>query len=235
MRRAVISVALILGISIMIMGCQTVAERKPATPQQQNQTNNMQFQDTNNMADRFERLAEQVPGVRDATVAVSAANQNNAELGVINNDADNRPTPGSTNNRINQKLDGDNMTSPGTTNDRTGISQDQRMGNERMPVDQEVPGSAGRTGTSISNNFVVMVGLVFDSKTAASDQREILRMVEEKIKNADSRVSQVLFTTDGGIIKEINSVNDAMRKGTSADNIQRDLDRLTRSLSTNPR
>jgi hypothetical protein len=220
MRRAVISVALILGISIMIMGCQPVAERKPATPQQQNQTNNMQFQDTNNMADRFERLAEQVPGVRDATVAVSAANQNNAELGV---------------NRINQKLDGDNMTSPGTTNDRTGISQDQRMGNERMPVDQEVPGSAGRTGTSISNNFVVMVGLVFDSKTAASDQREILRMVEEKIKNADSRVSQVLFTTDGGIIKEINSVNDAMRKGTSADNIQRDLDRLTRSLSTNPR
>ena len=95
MRRAVISVALILGISIMIMGCQPVAERKPATPQQQNQTNNMQFQDTNNMADRFERLAEQVPGVRDATVAVSAANQNNAELGVINNDADNRPTPGS--------------------------------------------------------------------------------------------------------------------------------------------
>ena len=71
-------------------------------------------------------------------MAVSAANQNNAELGVINNDADNRPTPGSTNNRINQKLDGDNMTSPGTTNDRTGISQDQRMGNERMPVDQEV-------------------------------------------------------------------------------------------------
>jgi hypothetical protein len=68
MRRAVISVALILGISIMIMGCQPVAERKPATPQQQNQTNNMQFQDTNNMADRFERLAEQVPGVRDATV-----------------------------------------------------------------------------------------------------------------------------------------------------------------------
>ncbi len=232
MRRAVISVALILGFSIMIMGCQPVAERKPATPQQ-NQTNYMQFQDSNKMADRFERLAEQVPGVRDATVAVSAANQNNAELGVINNDADNRPTPGSTNNRVNQQLD--NMTSPGTTNDRTGISQDQRMGNERMPVDQEVPGSTGRTGTSISNNFVVMVGLVFDSKTAASDQREILRMVEKKIKDADSRVSQVLFTTDGGIIKEINGVNDAMRKGTSANSIQRDLDRLTRSLSTNPR
>jgi PBP1b-binding outer membrane lipoprotein LpoB len=80
MRRAVISVALILGISIMIMGCQPVAERKPATPQQQNQTNNMQFQDTNNMADRFERLAEQVPGVRDATVAVSAGNINKEKI-----------------------------------------------------------------------------------------------------------------------------------------------------------
>lgn len=217
MRKAAIIVVMMLSFSIIIMGCQPAADRKPVTPNQQNQTNNMQYGDTSNMMDRFERLAEQVPGVKDATVAISTSNENNAELGIINANPDTTP-----------------RTNSGTTNDKTRVNQNQQSGNDRMFVNEEIPGPASRTGTSISNNFVVMVGLVLDSQKTAANQRAIQQNVERRIKNADNRVSRVLFTTDGGMIEQITNVNDAMKRGTSTDNIQRDLDRLTRSLNTNP-
>ncbi|NLO20971.1 MAG: hypothetical protein GX119_03090 [Syntrophomonadaceae bacterium] len=212
MRKSAILAVIMLAFSIMIMGCQSSADKKPLTPNQQ-QTDNMQYENNGNMADRFEKLAEQVSGVKNATVAISTANQNNAELGVINPNPDTTP-----------------RTNIENTNDRTGVNQ--QMGNDRPFVNEEIPGTANRPGTSISNNIVVMVGLVLDSQN--TDAKNIEEKVERKIKNADNRVSQVLFTTDGGMIEQINNINDAIRRGTPVDTIQRNLDRLTRSLSTNP-
>lgn len=256
MKKAALLLVMILSFTIIIPGCQPMGERRPITPDQQNKSNNMQYDDNRNMSERFERLAEQVPGVKDATVAVSTPNQNGAELGVLNPDGDKTTprgnqgtTPGGTQGTTPGGTQGTTPggtqgTTPGgtpggamgdrTMDDRTRMNQDQQMNNDRRSVN-EIPSPNNRTNNntgSLRDNIVVMVGLVLE--TPNRDMGDIEQQVERRIRADNNRVSQVLFTTDGGMIDQINNVNDNIRRGTSVDTIQRDLDRLTRSLTTNP-
>lgn len=184
--------AIILLLTIII-GCQTSANKKPLTPNnnqyQDNQSNNgLQINnDRNNQADTFEKIAEQVPGVKNATVFISNPDNLSAdEINIIN--TRNGQTPGMVGNT--------------------------RVNNNNMDVN---------TNNRNSNqNMIVMVALELDkNRTMSKDNKNIENMVSEKIKNSDSRVYQVIATADAGMVRKIinltnradNTTNNGNRSG----------------------
>ncbi len=203
-------------ILLMIVGCQT-SSNKPLT-QDQNQTNNLQSVNNNQtMVNKYKNLAEQVPGVSKAYVAISNSNMssNNSSTNSSTNS-----TTNSTNNRIGNINTNPSNYSPGTSmkqNDSSTTNNTSNMNNY----------------TTTSNTMVVMVGLKLDSTNNNPNMSNIEKMVESKIKNADSRVTQVLVTTDSGMISEINAINNSIKNGTSMTNIQTSINNLTRRLTTN--
>ncbi len=219
------SITIILLFFTMIMGCQTTANRP--LNQDQNQTDNMQTgENTQVMVDNFERLAEQVAGVRSASVAISGMNDaTNEGTGTINtNPGTNAPGTNTTGNRT-------NITGTGI-----GTTPNDQTVNERQPVGTNNPGVVNDTfiDSAAGNNIVVLVGLTLENQSDVADTRNIESSVESKIKNADNRVSRVMVTTDAGIIQEIKDINRSLRDGTSANTVQRNINNLTKRLGTNP-
>ncbi len=217
-------------ILINIVGCQT-SSNKPLT-QDQNQTNNLQSQVDNNqnqvIVDKFKNLAEQVSGVKKAYVAISTPNvSNNNGIGTINTNPDYN-TPGTTTNTNTDINTKNNI----IKRDPLGMNEINNNTNNLPTYNPPSPSSTSNI-TSTANNMVVMVGLKLDSTNNNSNMSNIEKMVENKIKNADSRVTQVLVTTDSGMISEINSINNSIKNGTSVQSIQTSINNLTRKLTTN--
>ena len=211
-RAAVILItALILTTAV---GCQTSANR-PLT-QDQNQTDNTQTSVNNNqaMVDKFENLAEQVPGVQRAYVAISDSNvsNNNDGIGTINNNpGNNAPT----------------NTNTDTSNDILNYQNNDNMTNRNNPP------TPRDVNDSSNNNMVVMVGIRLDDQKNTRAMTDIERQVESKIRNADTRVTRVLVTADAGMIEQINDINTSIKNGTPMTTIQRSIDNLTRNMPTN--
>ncbi len=237
MKRAAVILIVILVLS-MVVGCQT-ASNKPLTPDQ-NQTDNLQSTANDNqaMVNRFENLAEQVPGVDQAYVAISNSNAKNPGIGTINtNPGTNAPR---TNTNMGTNAPRTNIdTNMGTNAPRTNPTTDnvnnratQPLGNQgdRFNNNSTTSNNINRTN---DNNIVVMVGLKLDNPDDTATMTDIENRVESSIKNADNRVSQVLITTDAGMIQQINDVNKDIKNGTPIESIQRSINNLTRNLTTN--
>ncbi len=225
MKRTTVILITILMIMTMVVGCQNTANR-PLTPDQNqtnNQNNNGQSSISNNqaMADKFENLAEQVPGVQKAYVAVSDSNamNNNDGIGTINtNPGTNTPTNMNTSNNNGRMMNNDGLNYNGNGDLYNGNNPNN-------------PSATDINDTSTTNYMVVMVGIKLDDQKNTATMTNIEKMVENKIRNADTRVTRVLVTTDAGMIEQINNINTSMRNGTSMTTIQRSIDNLTRSLT----
>ncbi|KUG05181.1 hypothetical protein ASZ90_017367 [hydrocarbon metagenome] len=213
MKRAAVILITVLILTTAV-GCQTSANR-PLT-QDQNQTDNTQTSVNNNqaMVDKFENLAEQVPGVQRAYVAISNPNvdNNNTGTGTINN---------------NQGTNAPTNTNRDTTNDILNYQSYDNI------TTRNNPNNPTDVNDTRNNNMVVMVGIRLDDQRNTAAMSDIERQVESKIRNADTRVTRVLVTADAGMIQQINDINTSIRNGTPMTTIQRSIDNLTRNMTTN--
>ncbi len=219
MKRAAVILISILVLT-MVVGCQT--SKKPLT-QDQNKTNNLQSSVNNNqaMADKFVNMAEQVPGVKKAYVAISSANTSGNNAGNISSN----PREGVPNAKS------DPM-SPNAKNTRDRKTVNNEPLNNNGLNYSSLPNPSSNKSTSSLDSIVVMVGLELDNPKDVSSRAKIEKMVEQKIKN-DNRVSQVMVTTDAGMVKEINNLNTSIKNGMPVNNIQTTINNLTRRLTSN--
>lgn len=76
-------------------------------------------------------------------------------------------------------------------------------------------GTTAATPTSKNGKMVVMVGLILDSKSMSdtAKQQSIRNMVKTRILKSDSRITDVLVTTDANMVKKINDVAAGLIEG----------------------
>lgn len=213
--------------SMAVIGCQTPARRPLDQNQNQNQNNNqaageLTASERRVMASRLSTMAQEVDGVKNATVVVSS-------VGMTNNLSDQAGTDmnqGGTN-----MTPGTNM-SPGGNMNQGGINvgnqnrTDQQAANNANPnTVQTVP-----PGTNVSG-LVVMVGLTMDQGNMnPNDANNVKRTVANRLKASDQRISQVLVTTDPGMVQRLNDVAAGIIQGRPIQGYQDDLNDLTRRI-----
>lgn len=205
---------LILG-SMTAAGCQTTA-KKPMAPNQKPNTT-----DTNNgelsaserrvMASRLSNMAQEVDGVKSATVVVSSIGMTGMNTGMNtgnNTGLNNRTNTRNTTDMLDNNMNGQatNNANPNTVTNRTN------------------------NGTNASG-LIVMIGITLDqSKNDANMANQVKRNVVNKIKASDKRISQVLVTTDPGMVERLNDVAAGIIQGRPIQGYQDDLSDLTRSM-----
>lgn len=78
---------------------------------------------------------------------------------------------------------------------------------------------------------MVMVGLSLDENMNSADKaNEIKRTVANKLKASDKRISQVLVTTDPGLVQRLSDVAAGIIQGRPIQGYKDDLNDLTRSM-----
>lgn len=201
-------------IIVAMAGCSSTS-KKPMTPAkkpaqvQKKSAVDMTASERRVMADRLSRLAESVPGVQKATV-------------VIMDVAMTRNTTGTTTGTNTGTTTG---TTKGTLNRTTGMGTGSNY---------------GTTGTNSNNNSmlgsksgtVVMVGITLNQATAGSATKATTtkNMVAKRIKASDKRISQVLVTTDPGLIKRLNDVAAGIIEGKPIQSFDKDIRDLNKRL-----
>lgn len=210
---------------ILAGGCQQ-ANEKPLLPDQN--TNNVQpnqntaltATDKRIMANRFSTTAENVEGVKNATVVVETANS----------------VGGTTNNRVQTYNNTYTNQSP-TTDNRGTIDNNQIPRNGTTnPKDTPVPGPDLKPGNgntvSRTNNIVAMVGITMSdmSMQGTSKEETIKQDVRRKIINTDNRISEVLVTTDPDMVKKITDVATGIINGRPTSSYARDINELENML-----
>ena len=203
-------------LTCLVLGCNNAAQR-PDLPQDQQRTTDtadeeMTASERRVLASRLSNLAEQVEGVKKATVVVSS-------IGMTD----------STDNN-----DGRNM-GPGMNSD---VNSAQRPGDgNRTTTDDQVVNNDGvnavpkvQKGNNVSG-LMVMVGLSLDENMNNADKAsEIKRTVANKLKASDKRISQVLVTTDPGLVQRLSDVAAGIIQGRPIQGYKDDLNDLTRSM-----
>lgn len=205
---------LILG-SMAAAGCQTAAKKPMAPDQKPNTTDTndaeLSASERRVMASRLSNMAQEVDGVKSATVVVSSIGMTGMNTGTntgtntgMNNRTNNRNTTNTLDNNMNGQAT--NNANPNTVTNRTN------------------------TGTNASG-LVVMIGITLDqNKNDANMANQVKRNVVNKIKASDKRISQVLVTTDPGMVERLNDVAAGIIQGRPIQGYQDDLSDLTRSM-----
>lgn len=182
MRKNLTLLLCIAFLLVSLVGCQTTA-KKPMTPERKpgvttkKPTTEMTASERRVMASKLSKTAENVKGVKKASVVVSSIGMTNVNT---------------------------------TTNKMTNTN-------------------AAKTNYS---GQVVMVGLTLEP-TATRDAATINKVkstVANKLKASDSRISQVLVTTDPNLIKRINDVAAGIIEGKPIQNFQDDINDINNKL-----
>jgi len=238
MKRISILLCIII-VMTMFVGCQA-SSNKPLIPDQ-NPTDNAQQQSINNnqaMIDSITRMAEEVQGVKNASVAISDTSDTSTDgIGIINNN------PGQ-----NYSTNYNNGNNPNSNQVDNSINNNKPLANREplgtKAIDFQSDGyrsNAKGNPKNLNNqndyinsrgNLVVMVGLELDDNQKDTNTTKIKNMVEQKIKNSDNRISKVMVTSDAGMVKQINDVNNAIKNGTPVKSIQRNIDNLINRLTS---
>lgn len=226
-------------ISILAVGCQPAA-KKPMDDGLRQDTRQTSDQMTENerrvLAGRLANLAEEVQGVEKASVIVSEIDITpNMPDNVPNNLPNNVPnnTPGVTPRTTTPANPTNNMMNPGNTpgtNVNNSVNNNQGMNTPESLA----PGAnqATDTNTNITRNgLVVMVGLTMEgSRNNDSDLEGIKQTVADRIRGADSRITQVMVTSDPKLIKRINDVAAGLLEGKPIKNFESKIKDLGRDL-----
>ncbi|MGS0763104.1 YhcN/YlaJ family sporulation lipoprotein [Syntrophomonas curvata] len=198
---------------ISLVGCQNAA-KKPTTPARKpgvtakKTSSEMTASERRVMASRLSKMAENVKGVRRASVVVSSIGMSNAGMGTTK--STNKST--TTNNL--------NSTNP---NSRMNTNPNNNLNNKMNNTNTAKTNYSGQ---------MVMVGLTLEP-TATRDpatQNKIKSTVANKLKASDRRISQVLVTTDPTLIKRINDVAAGIIEGKPIQNFQSDINDITRKV-----
>ena len=180
-------------VSMMTAGCQQAA-KKPTVPYQKTKVQipkntSMTASDKRVMASKFSTLAENVAGVKSATVVVETA-------GNVQN-------TGTTTGTITGT-----STSP-MPNENARTSNQPGMNNYSSPSKPGTPAPMPPKGTVMqTNKLVAMVGITMADMSMKGTAKEgnIKQMVKQRIMDSDKQISEVLVTTDPNMVKIIRDV-----------------------------
>jgi len=213
---------LILGS--LAVGCNNAAQRPDLPQQQQNQNmdrtdEQMTDSERRALASRLSDLAEQVDGVKDATVVVSS-------IGMT----DSSPDTGTNAGRDTQRnLNVNDPTSP--LNNNQGMATNRTTTNNQATNNTNMNNMQNRTDGNSVSGLMVMVGLTLDNKVNGADEtNQIKRSVMNKLKASDKRISQVLVTTDPGLVQRLTDVAAGIIQGRPIQGFENDINDLTRNM-----
>jgi len=233
--RKKMTILLCLGLMIVLVvaGCSSTA-KKPLAPakkpaQLQNKTAvDMTASERRVMANRLSRVAESVPGVQKATVVVMNINMTRNTTGTTTG------TTGMTTKSMTGNTGKGNGMGTGTG---TGTGYGTNTGTTGTTTGAPGTTTTGNTATSKTqmgskSGTVVMVGITLNKATAgsASKAASTKNMVAKRIKASDKRISQVLVTTDPGLIKRLNDVAAGIIEGKPIQSFDKDIKDLNSRL-----
>ncbi len=268
-RKLVLLLVVTMIFSIFAFGCQNTAQR-PLNPNQPNNTtpnnnpnmtapnttqNTLTDSEARELAERLANQAEEVDGVKRASVVVSD-NMNGANNTTGNNNLNNNNNMG--NNNLGTNRNG--MTGNVGTNGNTGLNTGMTDGNPGLNRGTNNNGLTGTSNTGIINNtgtanngiagnnnnnmgnntatnnnrgLVVMVGLELEDNNMnnASNMDNIQREVARQIKASDNRITQVYVTTDESLMGRIDKVASNIADGRTVNAVRTDIDNIFRSLT----
>lgn len=231
-KKLVLLICFTLILASLGIGCNNAAQR-PDLPQQNqedkadNADDEMTASERRVLASRLSNLAEQVDGVKDATVVVSSIGMTNS----MDNDTNlNRDIQSDTNagrktsqmnNKMNNNMNG--AANNNTTNNRA--ANNQAANNINPNTAQNISDGANVSG------LMVMVGLSLDQDMNSADKaKEIKKTVANKLKASDKRISQVLVTTDPGLVQRLSDVAAGIIQGRPIQGYQEDINELMRNM-----
>lgn len=208
-------------LTSLALGCNNAAQRPDLPQQDQNQTTDtdqeMTASERRVLASRLSNLAEQVEGVKDATVVVSSIGMTDN----TNNNAGRNIQPGI--NADDGSAELSNRPGGVATNRTTANNQAANNTNANTAQNPQV-------GNNVSG-LMVMVGLSLNTDMNNADKADqIKRTVANKLKASDKRISQVLVTTDPGLVQRLSDVAAGIIQGRPIKGYQDDINDLTRSM-----
>lgn len=220
-KKLVLLICFTLILTSLALGCNNAAQRPDLPQQNQEDTDDRDDELTASerrvLASRLSNMAEQVEGVKDATVVVSSVGMTNnlgtgADRDILSDDDDDDDRV--TRNRTNNNQAANNRTTNNLAN------------NNANPNTAQNPPA----GTNVSG-LMVMVGLSLDQGMNSADKaNEIKKTVANKLKASDKRISQVLVTTDPGLVQRLSDVAAGIIQGRPIQGYQEDINELTRSM-----
>lgn len=223
-KNLVLLICFTLILGSLAVGCNNAAQR-PDLPQQQQDQNmdrtdeQMTDSERRALASRLSDLAEQVDGVKDATVVVSS-------IGMT----DSSPDTGTNAGRDTQRnLNVNDPTSP--LNNNQGMATNRTTTNNQATNNTNMNNMQNRTDGNSVSGLMVMVGLTLDNKVNGADEtNQIKRSVMNKLKASDKRISQVLVTTDPGLVQRLTDVATGIIQGRPIQGFENDINDLTRNM-----
>ncbi|HPF44743.1 MAG TPA: YhcN/YlaJ family sporulation lipoprotein [Syntrophomonadaceae bacterium] len=217
-------ILILLVFSIMMLGCQQTAQKPYTNDNNNNQTNTMTENERRVLAERLSNLAEEVDGVKKASVIVSSMDitqdtnitvpDGNTANNNVTNSTDATDTGLNTNMRPNTT---DRITNPGATS---------------MNTPNTNTGNRVNTNVNNVNGLMVMVGLTLDNNIMndTAKIKTIKQTVANRMQAADARISQVLVTSDPDLMKRINNVASGLLNGKPVKSFENDIKNLGRDL-----
>ncbi len=223
-KNLVLLICFTLILGSLAVGCNNAAQR-PDLPQQQQDQNmdrtdeQMTDSERRALASRLSDLAEQVDGVKDATVVVSS-------IGMT----DSSPDTGTNAGRDTQRnLNVNDPTSP--LNNNQGMATNRTTTNNQATNNTNMNNMQNRTDGNSVSGLMVMVGLTLDNTVNGADEtNQIKRSVMNKLKASDKRISQVLVTTDPGLVQRLTDVAAGIIQGRPIQGFENDINDLTRNM-----
>lgn len=223
-KNLVLLICFTLILGSLAVGCNNAAQRPDLPQQQQNQNmdrtdEQMTDSERRALASRLSDLAEQVDGVKDATVVVSS-------IGMT----DSSPDTGTNAGRDTQRnLNVNDPTSP--LNNNQGMATNRTTTNNQATNNTNMNNMQNRTDGNSVSGLMVMVGLTLDNTVNGADEtNQIKRSVMNKLKASDKRISQVLVTTDPGLVQRLTDVAAGIIQGRPIQGFENDINDLTRNM-----
>ena len=223
-KNLVLLICFTLILGSLAVGCNNAAQRPDLSQQQQNQPmdrtdEQMTESERRALASRLSDLAEQVDGVKDATVVVSS-------IGMTNNGPDAGTNAG---RQMQPNANGNDGIAP--LNNNQGMPTNRTTTNNRATNNTNMNNMQNQTDGNSVSGLMVMVGLSLNDKVNGADQtNQIKRSVMNKLKASDKRISQVLVTTDPGLVQRLTDVAAGIIQGRPIQGFQNDIDDLTRNM-----
>lgn len=196
---------------LLTSGCGKTAQ-KPA-PDNTSESGVQQTSDSERriMASQFSNLAMSVSGVQKATVVVSATDTQIPEN--VSSDPNQVPTL------------------VASEDDRTQLT-DLGAGSKTGSDISGLSSPSGEIPDVTDGRLVVMAGLDLNSASMQDINRQnsIKEEVKAKIMESDSRVSEVLVTTDPDMIKKLQDIAAGVIQGKPLQSYAQDINQLDKSI-----
>lgn len=236
MRQKLTLLLLILfSISIILVGCQNTAQKRPLNPSQNNNQTTLTDSERRVLASKISNIAEQVEGVSRASVVVARSGLNN--IGLLENTGSTTSTRPNNNIAINNSNNkpniysnyGNNIISKPSGNNPTVNYPDINANNPNTVTDDN-----NRNMAAPGGGVLAVIGASVNDNIKSNPQTwdQIQNKIVGNVKASDGRISQVYVTADPQIITKIDQIAAAILQGEPASTYENDIKDILSKINT---